>query len=41
MLTSSLCDYSGTYRLTKGTITAPNMAATGAEPSNRNKKSNI
>ena len=38
MLRSSLCDYSDTYILIKGTITVPNTAAADANPNNRNKK---
>ena len=35
---SSLCDYSDTYILVKGTITVPNTAAAGAAVNNINKK---
>ena len=35
---SSLCDYSDTYILVKGTITVPNTAAAGAAVNNTNKK---
>ena len=38
MLKSSLCDYSDTYVLVKGTITVNNTAAAA---NNTNKKSNI
>ena len=37
MLRSSLCHYSDTYLLVKGTITVPNTG-TAAAPNNRNKK---
>ena len=37
MLRSSLCGYSDTYILVKGTITVPNTR-TAAAPNNRNKK---
>ena len=35
---SSLCDYSDTYILVKGTVTVPNTAAAGAAVNNTNKK---
>ena len=38
MLKSSLCDYSDTYILVKGTITVNNTAAQGAAANNTNKK---
>ena len=38
MLKSSLCDYSDTYILAKGTITVNNTAAQGAAANNTNKK---
>ena len=38
MLKSSLCDYSDAYILVKGTITANNTAAQGANANNTNKK---
>ena len=41
MLKSSLCDYSDAYILVKGTITANNTAAAGADANNTNRKSNI
>ena len=37
MLRSSLCHYSDTYLLVKGTVTVPNTG-TAAAPNNRNKK---
>ena len=40
MIRSSLCNFSGTYILVKGTITVPNTG-TAAAPNNRSKKSNI
>ena len=41
MLRSSLCDYSDAYILSKRNVTVPNTTAAGADPDNRNKKSNI
>ena len=38
MLKSSLCDYSDTYILVKGTISVNNTAAQGAAANNTNKK---
>ena len=38
VIRSNLCDYSDTYLHVKWTITAPNPAAQGAAPNNRNKK---
>ena len=38
MLKSSLCDYSGSYILVKGTITANNTTAADADANNTNKK---
>ena len=38
MLKSSLCDYSDTYILVKGTITVNNTAAADADANNTNKK---
>ena len=38
MLKSSLCDYSDTYILVKGTISVNNTAAAGAAVNNNNKK---
>ena len=38
MLRSSLCDYSDTYIVVKGTITVRNTAAVGAAANNANKK---
>ena len=38
MLRSRLCDYSDVSVLVKGTITFPNMAATGAASDNRDKE---
>ena len=38
MIRSGLCDYSDAHIHVKGTITMPNMAATGAAVNNTNKK---
>ena len=38
IIRSSLCDYSDTYILVKGTITAPNTVAAGAIVNNTHKK---
>ena len=38
MLKSSLCDYSDTYILAKGTVTVPNTAAADANANNANIK---
>ena len=38
VIRSNLCDYSDAYLHVKWTITAPNPAAQGAAPNNRNKK---
>ena len=38
MIRSSLCDYSDTYILVKGTLTIENAAAKGVAPNHRNKK---
>ena len=38
MIRSGLCDYSDPYIYVKGTITMPNMAATGAAVNNTYKK---
>ena len=38
MIKSSLCDYSGSYILVKGTITANNTTAADADANNTNKK---
>ena len=38
MLKSSLCDYSDAYILVKGTISANNTAAVGADANNTNRK---
>ena len=38
MLMSSLCDYSDTYILVKGSITVNNTAAADADANNTNKK---
>ena len=41
MIRSGLCDYSDAHIHVKGTITMPNVVATGAAVNNTNKKSNI
>ena len=38
MIRSTFCNYSHAYILVKGTITVPNMAATGGTVNNTNKK---